>query len=515
MSPIVRPQYDSPSGTRIVLLAQEGGDPIAYGTISPQLTSLASRKSKTKSGSLTLEELRTSSLVSGHHSSVFQVVSPLLLIDFDRRENGSIPLYQDIIHPSAAGRSEINIDQQDNNDDDIGVEVDEESLPEDVNLVTLDMLEAYSQIEENKTNDTANQNNLPPASGVVVVLQKIIESPPDLGSEYTPDHLLRWDPIARASVDETCRKVFNLTFDQMLIQNPRFIAERTPRHVPAPSILVPALHLVFETFGNALDVKTNLPLFNADAHHKAKAVLVLARQGYLSDIEGVSLYERAGIDKYGLQKWKCLRGTNNVEGGPHGDIYQKFGALHAGPRLTVNCLTDHRTWYNLQAFAKHIFGVDWDYHHDLGLINRTSFLLNYLSDVVDGSTSYAEWINGDLYERTEEQFGICIFPEALRIRLGMEPYSEDAETQFKLNTSDSWLRKWQGLALPVLPPTTPESRKFFFSKIREFAARARLKMDPAQDQPNDDALFQMVSAQRRYGDAADVFKRPAQATTIS
>lgn len=54
----------------------------------------------------------------------------------------------------------------------------------------------------------------------------------------------------------------------------------------------------------------------------------------------------------------------------------------------------------------------------------------------------------------------------------MEPYSEGVETRYKLSSGDSWLRKRQGLALPVLPPTTPEARKFFFSKIREFAAIA-------------------------------------------
>ena len=61
--------------------------------------------------------------------------------------------------------------------------------------------------------------------------------------------------------------------------------------------------------------------------------------------------------------------------------------------------TDNHTWYNLQVFiffirsrchliwifckvfAKHMHGVDWDYHHNLGLINHTSFLLNYLSRV--------------------------------------------------------------------------------------------------------------------------------------
>lgn len=58
----------------------------------------------------------------------------------------------------------------------------------------------------------------------------------------------------------------------------------------------------------------------------------------------------------------------------------------------------------------HLYGVDWQYHHDLALINRTSFLLNYLSDVIHGAESYSDWVNGDLYERTTEQFGICKFP---------------------------------------------------------------------------------------------------------
>ena len=178
----------------------------------------------------------------------------------------------------------------------------------------------------------------------------------------------------------------------MLLRNPRFIAERCPRLVPRPSVLVPAIEHVFNTFGPSLDAKTNAPLFSKQAWTKANAVVELAREGYLSDIEGVAMYEKAGVDKYGLEKFKSLRGTNNVEGGPHGDIYRKFGALNgmlltqlssfvyliyiglrtlnlsskfniskifsdtsAGPRFTVNCLTDHRTWYNLQVGFLYLF----------------------------------------------------------------------------------------------------------------------------------------------------------------
>ncbi len=56
----------------------------------------------------------------------------------------------------------------------------------------------------------------------------------------------------------------------------------------------------------------------------------------------------------------------------------------------------------------------------------------------------------------------------------MDPYSEDAAKTYPLNNSDDWLRKRQGLALPVLPPTTPEARNFFFKQIRRFADEASL-----------------------------------------
>lgn len=56
----------------------------------------------------------------------------------------------------------------------------------------------------------------------------------------------------------------------------------------------------------------------------------------------------------------------------------------------------------------------------------------------------------------------------------MEPYGAAATAQYPLNSPDDWLRKRQGLALPVLPPTTPEARKYFFSKIREFSEAASM-----------------------------------------
>jgi hypothetical protein len=138
--------------------------------------------------------------------------------------------------------------------------------------------------------------------------------------------------------------------------------------------------------------------------------------------------------------------------------------------------------YYLQAFAKHLYNANWEYHHNLSIINRTSFLLNYLTDYVPGASSYAEWINGDLYERSGLSFGICVFPgkqstrttftslisenvESLRLRLCMQPYSRDTAALFPLNASNDWLRRRQCLALPILPPNSPIARQYFFPQM--------------------------------------------------
>ncbi|KAK7001165.1 hypothetical protein R3P38DRAFT_2559415, partial [Favolaschia claudopus] len=170
-----------------------------------------------------------------------------------------------------------------------------------------------------------------------------------------------------------------------------------------------------------------------------------------------------GVDRHGLDLFSCRRGTNKLGGGPHSDIYRKFGAFHAAPRLTVNSLTDHRTYYNLQAMAKHEFGINWKYHHDLALINRTSFLLNYLSDIVPGVSSYAEWLNPDMYERSSEKFRIWF-----QVRY-IVPYN--LNFILKVHANNDWLRRRQG-ALPIVPPTTAEARKYYFVNVSDFVLEA-------------------------------------------
>ncbi|KZT32687.1 hypothetical protein SISSUDRAFT_1133021 [Sistotremastrum suecicum HHB10207 ss-3] len=503
-------RVSQPNNQRVVVDVHEVVRPSAAAVLHLSRT----QHSRTSSGALTFGDLKRQA-----GSLPFQMVTPLSMLEFDIRDSNTS---QDLTssghstHPSPNPLISQPVTSVDPIPEDNIVEQESDAnqqLFEDIDSMTLiedlaamdvneeehaDLLALALQSQAIVDPDQGN-NSFSVDSDILKNLERLVNAPPDeneiqtrikkdlfhafhmlplpihhalrgLFLGYLRDHLMRWDPAVRKSVDAICREKFKRSFDQMLLHNPRFIAARTPRYVPPPSVLVPALNYVFDTFGPALDAKTKQPLFSALAWKKAKAIVELARDGYLSDNQGVQLYEKMGVDQYGLQLYRCLRGTNKVEGGPHGDIYRKFGALHAGPRLTVNCLTDHRTWYNTQAFAKHFWNVDWNYHHSLSMTNRTSFLLNYLSDIVEGAQSYADWVNGDLYTKSKEKFGIVPFPESLRLRYCMDPFGPAAAKKFKLRPNDDWLRQRQQLALPVLPPITIAARKLFFKNVADFAA---------------------------------------------
>ncbi|KAJ7431662.1 hypothetical protein B0H11DRAFT_1941390 [Mycena galericulata] len=547
--PIDAVTIDSPVGTPVALLVQEGGAIAAYGKISavqppsfagirvhtpnrnrilvdvdsvliPSAAAIfhqlptSSKTKRTAAGAYTFAQLQSAS-----SSSTFCVVASLSLLSFDRRREPThatqdlpandkpdpahvSPVMQTVVADTEdSGARESDNDSDSESEANFDEPNDENDYPSE--SVKLQMLEAHADVcgGTKRAHDSESESPDSEESKFLADLRRLIEAPPDVENVYTRmkkdlfhafrmipmsgdhgmraeftralrDHLMRWDPTARTAVDKICRTKFHRTFDEMLARSPRFIKQRVPRYVPPPSVLVPAIQHVYNMFGNAPNAKNGEPLFTKEAWKKAAAVLELAREGYLSDPEGVVLYEKAGVDEDGLQKWNCKRGTNKVEGGPHSDIYRKFGALHAGARLTVGA----------RAWAKHVYGVDWEYHHNLALINRTSFLLNYLSDIIDGATSYSGWINGDLYERTEERFGICPIPdsmlsESIRIRFSMEPYSDDAAHRYPLNKNDDWLRQRQGLALPTLPPTTAEARKYFFSQMRRLITQGDGKIN--------------------------------------
>jgi hypothetical protein len=186
-SPLDQVNCETPSGTRVMVLVQEGGKIAAYGKIAPlQPTSLGNVRVKVpsrsrlvidietvvipsaaailhltapsshpnskhmKPGALTLAQLQSAS-----SSPTFQAVVPLLLLDFDRQDHTCSPsspvnlsvsssMKMSTVSP-ALGQSiplQTDIDDMDSSDNDSDI------VNEDSDQVDLQMLEAQCLVDE-------------------------------------------------------------------------------------------------------------------------------------------------------------------------------------------------------------------------------------------------------------------------------------------------------------------------------------------------------------------------------
>ena len=154
-----------------------------------------------------------------------------------------------------------------------------------------------------------------------------------------------WNPVTYLKLHSRM-KASGMSDDEIEKQkyyNARMFRECVDRIIPPPRILYYRLRAVFVLFGDKVDSKTKLPLFNKDAWNKANGVLKEARDGLFSDPPDIVLYSfklgpngEVMKNKYGLEKLKCRRGTNRVEA-CHKHISVTFKSWHVGHEMS-NCL---------------------------------------------------------------------------------------------------------------------------------------------------------------------------------
>jgi hypothetical protein len=138
------------------------------------------------------------------------------------------------------------------------------------------------------------------------------------------------------------------------------------RFCPPPDILVPQLETLFASWKDvqcSLD-PTRGPLFSDSAQKQAKLIIRVAQLGLISDPPGYALYYKMGVDPDGLPYYRCVRGTNSVEGGIHMVIRRTFGSLRASPELSdaLLCNIRHRQNAHVGYFNK--TGKHWKSHYD-------------------------------------------------------------------------------------------------------------------------------------------------------
>jgi hypothetical protein len=193
-----------------------------------------------------------------------------------------------------------------------------------------------------------NQLKLPPHHGLYHPFSRAFR-----------DALFILDTEDKANVEALLAKK-DLTISQMILKSPEWVFDRVKRLIPRPDILHQRVFEVFQTFGPMKDAITSQPLFLSTTYAQAELMLESISLGHYSDPPGIDLYMERGKDVDGLPLYRCLRGTNSIEGGIHQNIAKRFGSYNASPRFAVNLLRDYCLIHNLKVSFNHCkFVVDW------------------------------------------------------------------------------------------------------------------------------------------------------------
>lgn len=167
-----------------------------------------------------------------------------------------------------------------------------------------------------------------------------------------------------------------MTFEKLKQVSPKTLWKHCRRIIPPPELLYPLVRQVFDTFGPLKDAHSGLNLFNNSAWHASKNILSLIHDGYLSDPPGVSLYTQIGLNKAfgGLPVYRCLRGTNQTEGGVHTQLRPRLPTSGASIRHVNACLLDFILRHNLLV-SLGIFFSTAHTHSPASLLGRLEHLI--------------------------------------------------------------------------------------------------------------------------------------------
>ncbi|KAG6848519.1 hypothetical protein H0H93_016335 [Arthromyces matolae] len=251
-------------------------------------------------------------------------------------------------------------------------------------------------------------------------------------------------------------------WDYMLQYHPHWLFQRVKRYVPPPEDLLPRVTQVIQAFGPLKDAKTGTPLFNEKCWDIAKNALENIRRGYYSDPPGVTLYYPRKRDKFGLQRYRCCRGTPGIEGGVHQNIIRWFGSFNASPDFALELLRDYALYHNLKVGTYNRTGVPYMGSFDIWTRNQISQLLDSLSTRFSSNVPNfgpGGWVNGNNFARSTEVFGILPISGDFCTRLGMLVYHPEFAREFKIRHQYLALR--QNTRVAILPIHTPDERGLF------------------------------------------------------
>lgn len=251
-----------------------------------------------------------------------------------------------------------------------------------------------------------------------------------------------------------------------------YIAKRVRRKVPPPEILYQRLLAVFNFFKDKVDSKTSQKLFNERNQNKFLNVLAMVKDGYATDPPGLSLYVektdnygRKMVDEDGLQLYRSVRGTSNLES-LHQYLTTSFGHTVAGPYYSDCLLTILRHFYNWRMSRKNRPGFPRLHHYNGLLIDR----INSLYELIYGYPKYRNWSSFNDSLPWKSPYGIV---EVERDLVSNVVATEEDGKELSKNRMLSYLAKRQKSPVPFLPIRGKNERKLVHVKLNEIVAEGQ------------------------------------------
>ncbi|KAL7415815.1 hypothetical protein BDY24DRAFT_369149 [Mrakia frigida] len=184
--------------------------------------------------------------------------------------------------------------------------------------------------------------------------------------------LLVYDAGDRAEVEDLA-KATGWTWEELKQKKGKWLKKRVRRFIPESEVLAANLVTLLNGWKDVEDmsVKTRGKLLRRRARKAMENLIELVRKGYLSD-PPVPLYYILRTDQQGYTVYRCVRGTNVIEGGIHKNIVRSIGANNAGMPLMVALLRNFTSRLNKNVEIFNTTGRKHVGHFDESLCDEVS-----------------------------------------------------------------------------------------------------------------------------------------------
>ena len=173
---------------------------------------------------------------------------------------------------------------------------------------------------------------------------------------------------------------------------------------------------LFESWSSVICKVTGQKLFTLESHKKAQSILLEVRKEWIFDPAGISVYHLAGVDKYGLNLYHSIRGTNSVKELVHNPICQNFSSMNASPELADALIADFQHHHNVNCGSIHEHHVKYTGHYDPWLDHDICKLREDIAWSSQHANQHTIIDTDPLdFAPTSEQFGITKIPPETKL----------------------------------------------------------------------------------------------------